>query len=270
MARQQPTPQPTRRRWPALLLGILIGGLGALALVVLVGMPLALQHRADLPLERLYADFAVEAAVRTQAGNAANPVANNPRALETGRNAYTGSCAVCHGATGDGQGRLGPTMYPPASDLRAHDTQEKTDAQLFWITKNGLSFAGMPGFGGQHDDQTIWALVSYMRVLAKGNAGALAIPTATPEQLAMADPTGDAVHQGAALYFAQGCAACHGAVGNAPGDLRLRPNDREAQETIRRGKQGMPAYPTTHLSDGDLQNLIAYMNTFPNTGPARR
>ncbi|MFN8497087.1 MAG: c-type cytochrome [Anaerolineae bacterium] len=230
---------------------------------VFVGMPLALGHRNDLPLERLYGDLAVGIASRSAAA-LPNPVAGNSRALETGRNAYTGSCGVCHGANGDGNGTFGMGLYPPASDLRGHDTQEKTDGQLFWIIKNGLSFAGMPGFADKYDDQTIWAMVAYTRALGNGSAPPAAqIPAPTPEQLAVANPAGDTVGRGAAIYFAQGCQLCHGAVGNAPGQLGLR-DTRELQEAVRQGRRGMPHYSQAHVSDTQLNDLVAYVNTFPS------
>lgn len=234
--------------------------------VLLVGMPFALAHRRDLPLERLYGDLAVELAVRTQAGNAQNPVAQDRRALASGREAYTGSCAVCHGATGDGRGAFGEGLYPPASDLRTHDTQEKSDAQLFWIIKNGLSFAGMPAFGGQYNDQAIWSLVTYTRSLASTGAQALPIPTPTADQLALVDPAGDAAHRGGAVYYAQGCNLCHGPVGNAPGELGLRGGGREAPEAVRRGRPGMPAYGANLITEAELNDLVAYMNTFSGRG----
>ncbi|MFN8484989.1 MAG: c-type cytochrome [Anaerolineae bacterium] len=228
---------------------------------VFVGMPLALGHRNDLPLERLYGDVAVSIASRS-AADLQNPVASNPRALETGRNAYTGSCAVCHGANGDGKGTFGAGLYPPASDLRAHDTQEKTDGQLFWIIKNGLSFAGMPGFGDKYDDQTIWAMVAYTRALGGGNAPPAAqVPPPTTEQLAVANPAGDTVGRGAAVYFGQGCYLCHGAIGNAPGNLALR-NSREAQDAVRQGRRGMPHYGQDYITDAQLNDVVAYINTF--------
>jgi mono/diheme cytochrome c family protein len=61
------------------------------------------------------------------------------------------------------------------------------------------------------------------------------------------------------VYFAQGCQLCHGAVGNAPGDLALREGD---SETIRRGKNGMPAYGTDRISAAQLTDLLAYVRTF--------
>lgn len=256
--------RPRGVNWVLPILGVVGGGIAALILVVTVGMPLALGHRNDLPLEKLYGDIAVGIVVRTQAGSAQNPVGQNPRALEAGRTAYIGSCAVCHGATGDGKGEFGQAIYPPATDLRARDTQEKTDAQLFWIVKNGLSFAGMPGFGTQYNDQGVWSLVAYTRSLGKaqGNNSTLNVPTPTSDQLALADPNGDAKQRGAAIYFAQGCDSCHGAVGNAPGELRLRGGGREASQALRRGRPGMPVYGVDQITDAQLTDLTAYMNTF--------
>ena len=300
-----------------MLLGIVLGVIGTLLVAAVVAAPLVLAHRTDLPLERKYGSGAISIAARLMAGNQANPRANDQRAVFAGREAYTGSCAQCHGATGDGHGVFGLATYPPATDLRAEDTQEKTDAQLFWIIKNGLSFTGMPGFGGQYNDQAIWALVDYVRALANGQQesggtggtggqsgaqpgaaqpaggqpgqaqvgggerrqgeaggqggpvggrgaiGPIAVPTATGDQLAQAQPFGDQVQHGAAVYFAQACDSCHGPVGNAPGDLALGGRSREAQEAIRGGRPGMPAYGPSSISDQDMAALTAYMNTFP-------
>lgn len=242
-----------------------MGGAVALALVVFVGMPFALGHRDLLPLEKLYADMAVSLAVKTQAGSVANPAAQRRGSLEAGRASYIGSCSVCHGPNGDGKGVFGDSIYPPATDLRAHDTQEKSDAELFWIVKNGLSFAGMPGFGNQYRDEDIWNLVTYTRSLGQssGKSG-LEVPPPTGEQLAVANPQGDATQRGAAVYFAEGCHLCHGAVGNAPGELGLR-RSGEAAEAVRRGRRGMPAYGTAKLSDAELADLVAYMDTFSAT-----
>src|SRR5689334_8839129 len=126
----------------SLVIGLIIGGIIALIAIVFIGMPLAIGHRQDLPLERLYGDPAVGIASGLQAGSIANPAADDPRALEAGRLAFTGSCAVCHGVNGDGKGEFGQTLYPPATNLQERDTQEKSDAKLFWIIKNGLSFLG--------------------------------------------------------------------------------------------------------------------------------
>jgi len=228
---------------------------------LVVALPLALPHRQDLPLERVYGDATVSVVSRVLGGDAANPLANDSRALAAGRIEYTGSCAVCHGARGDGRGVFGPTTYPDATDFTTEAAKGKTDAQLFWIVKNGLGFTGMPAFGGQYKDADIWAMVAYLRHLQSGSASALAIPEPSLAQLAAADPSVSRQARGAAIYFALGCHLCHGPEGDAPGELSIR--GRIETEIVRRGSdRGMPAYGTNQLSDADLADLETYLLRF--------
>lgn len=251
-------PFPTSPR--PIVLAALLSVVITLGVVLVIGGPLVLMHRQDLPLETKYGSAVVSIAARLQSGNASNPLAGDRRAVLAGRDAYTGSCATCHGVDGKGNGVYGQATYPPATDLTTENAREKTDAELFWITKHGLSFTGMPGFGSQYSDQDVWSLVSYLRTLQSGQSQPVQVPQTTKAQLAQADPRGDALQRGAAVYFAQGCADCHGAVGNAPANLRLR----GAGETgaIRRGRPGMPAYGPDQISNSQLADLEAYMATF--------
>jgi mono/diheme cytochrome c family protein len=242
---------------------VLLGLVGAL-----LGGPIALAHHHDLPLEHTFGSAAVGSAAKLFAGSAQNPIANNPRAAAQGRSTYIGACAQCHGADGTGQGIFGQLTYPPAADLTSEDVNEKSDAALFWIVKYGLSFTGMPGFGGQYADQDIWALVSYVRTMHPGQASENSVPAPPAEQLAFADPAGNTANRGAAVYFAQGCASCHSPVGNAPGELGLRQTStNELTSTLRRGRSGMPAYNASLLSDTDVSNKVAYMGTFAPQAP---
>ena len=233
--------------------------MAALLLVLVVALPFALTHRQDLPLERVYADVAVSLVSRILGGDAPNPVVNDQRALASGRAAYTGSCAVCHGAKGDGRGVFGRTTYPDATDLTG--VKNKSDAQLFWIVKNGLGFTAMPAFGGQYKDADIWAIVAYIRALQRGTASALAIPEPSLAQLAAADPTGSRQTRGAAIYFALGCHLCHGPEGDAPGDLSI--HGRIETDVVRKGDdRGMPAYRQDIISDAELADLETYLLRF--------
>ena len=235
------------------------GAVAALLLVLVVALPFALTHRQDLPLERVYADVAVSLVSRILGGDAPNPDVNDQRALASGRAAYTGSCAVCHGAKGDGRGVFGRTTYPDATDLTG--VKNKSDAQLFWIVKNGLGFTAMPAFGGQYKDADIWAIVAYIRALQRGTASALAIPEPSLAQLAAADPTGSRQTRGAAIYFALGCHLCHGPEGDAPGDLSI--HGRIETDVVRKGDdRGMPAYGQDIISDAELADLETYLLRF--------
>ncbi len=286
----------------SLLLAVAIGVLGTIVVGIVVVGPLIVAKRGDLPLERAYGDFAVSLASRFGGANQQNPVAQNGRALAAGRDAYTGSCAVCHGATGDGRGVFGTATYPNATDLTSRDAAEKSDGQTFWIIKNGLSFTGMPGFADQYSDQDIWSLVTYVRALqnpsgapagsqgsapgspgpngqppqARGGGGGrgaqfqlgpINVPAPTTAQLDRADPmSSDPAARGAAVYFAQGCQTCHGAVGDAPANLRLgRGGGPDAARTIRQGRPGMPAYTQAQLTDRELADLQAYLATIGST-----
>src|SRR5579864_6220441 len=263
---REQAPPTARDKMPLrpLIVAALAGGAVVAGIIAIVGAPLLLVHRQDLPLEQQYGHFMIGVAARVLAGNATNPVANNPRAIAPGRDAYTGSCAECHGSNGDGKGIFGASTYPPATDLTSHDVAEKSDAELFWITKNGLSFTAMPGFGDQYSDQDIWNIVAYMRAIQNGQTAAVNVPAPTFAQLQAADPNGDAAARGAAVYFAQGCQSCHGPVGDAPANLALRGGGETG--AIRRGRPGMPAYGTDRISDAQLADLQAYMRTFSGSG----
>lgn len=241
-----------------------IGAVATLILVLVAALPLALTHRQDLPLERVYGDAAVSAISRVLGGDATNPLANDRRALDTGRIEYTGSCAVCHGAKGDGRGAFGPTTYPDATDFTTEAAKGKTDAQLFWIVKNGLGFTAMPAFAGQYKDNDIWAMVAYIRALQRGGTTALAVPAPSSAQLLAADPTQGRQTRGAAIYYALGCHLCHGPEGDAQGELSIR--GRIETEIVRRGSdRGMPAYSRDMISDADLADLETYLLRFAAT-----
>ena len=230
-------------------------------LMLLIAPRLLLTHRQEFPLERAYGAAMVSLVSRLQAGDAANPLANDPRAIPVGRNAYTGQCSLCHGPSGDGRGGFGALTYPDAADLTASKTVSKTDAQLFWITKNGLGFTAMPAFDGVFKDEQIWALVSYIRALQRGKAEPLPVPVPAERHLAQADPFGDSVARGAAVYFAQGCHRCHGPEADGPGQLAIR--GRIGMGVVRAGDPaGMPQFGVDRISPAELADLEAFLLRF--------
>jgi len=262
----------------SLILGIIVGVVGV-AIVGALLAPSFLRHRGDWPGERAAAEVAKELAIPRDASSLQSPKSlTDRRTLNEGRQAYTGSCASCHGPAGDGKGLFGAALYPDATDLRGQDTQEKSDGQLFWIIKNGLSFGGMPAFGDLYPDDTIWSMVGFIRALAQNPTAVrpLPIPSPTTDDLAFADPHAqDAAARGAAAFMAKGCVGCHGPRGNAPGDLTIGP-DRDSmasladfQQQLQKPDPAMPVYYPNQVSDAEVQDLYAYVQTF-NRRPARR
>ena len=267
----------SRLRWVLLPAGVGLGLLLALLVGGLLVPPLALLHRQAGTLETFYGKAIVAFVARLSSGpTPAIPVAASlqdearqdpqstpPQLLaNAGRNAYTGSCAQCHGAPGDGKGPFGQATFPPAADLTSKDATDKTDAELFWIIKNGLAFTAMPGFGDDYHDADLLALVSYVRSLQAGSAQPAIVPTPTVQQLSFADGHGDAVQRGAAVYFAQGCQQCHGGFGEAPDELGLQ-DVSSAADVIRQGRPGMPRFRPDKLPDAQLADLVRYLEDGP-------
>jgi cytochrome c553 len=84
---------------------------------------------------------------------------------------YEMMCRTCHGAPGK---KPDPwRLYPPAPDLAdALRVTKWSDAEVFWIIKNGIKDTGMSAYGASHDDDDLWALTAFVRQLQ----------TITPEQ----------------------------------------------------------------------------------------
>jgi mono/diheme cytochrome c family protein len=261
-----------RRGYPmgTLVLGLILGGLlvgGAVGFVAVT----SLQRRSDLPLEQVFAGFAKEMAIPSSAKSLAPPgPLDDRRVLSRGREAYNGSCSVCHGADGNGQGRFGVAMYPPPSDLRTAAVQSRSDGQIYWVVKHGISFIGMPAFGEQYGDEALWAVVAYVRALGRGDAPTGNVtPQPTDEQLAVAHPfAAEADQRGAAVFFEQGCYMCHGPRGDAAGNLALRPTKRSLANldtftrNLREPPVGMPRFRENRVDQREASDLLSYIQTF--------
>jgi hypothetical protein len=39
------------------------------------------------------------------------------------------------------------------------------DAQLFWVIKNGIKMTGMPAFGPTHEEDELWGVVGFVKIL---------------------------------------------------------------------------------------------------------
>lgn len=72
---------------------------------------------------------------------------------------------MCHGEDGRTPTVTGISLYPPAPALNAAPVQAYSDAEIFWVIKNGIRLTGMPGYARTHPDREIWNLVRYVRSL---------------------------------------------------------------------------------------------------------
>lgn len=121
-------------------------------------------------LEAWLARHARRLATDPRARGLKNPVPATALSLAEARDHYADHCAICHANDGSGQTTIGQNLYPPAPDMRQRGTQELTEGEIFQIIRNGIRFTGMPGWGGQ--DEENWKLVLFIRHL----------PQLTPEE----------------------------------------------------------------------------------------
>jgi len=92
-----------------------------------------------------------------------NPLENNERILNAGKQIFDQLCAVCHGKTGKGDGVTAATLKPKPADLSDKTVQAQTDGALYWKISEGRP--PMPPFKSQLNEKQVWALVTYIRSL---------------------------------------------------------------------------------------------------------
>jgi len=74
------------------------------------------------------------------------------------------ACKMCHGAEGDGAGKLGAALKPKPRNFACAETMKKVSAgQMFHIIKNGSKGTGMVAHKKTLKDKQIWDVVKYIR-----------------------------------------------------------------------------------------------------------
>lgn len=106
----------------------------------------------------------VEHAVRRSAAEISPPPGlDDPALMAEGAHHYFPMCEGCHAGPGVDPSELAEGLYPPPPSL--HEEEEWSDAELFWIVKNGIKASGMPAYGGSHSDEELWGIVAFARTL---------------------------------------------------------------------------------------------------------
>jgi mono/diheme cytochrome c family protein len=99
------------------------------------------------------------------ANNLTNPLKNIAKASREGRNIFETQCFTCHGSNGNGDGPVAVSLNPKPANLTSSKVQEQSDSAIFWKITNGN--APMPSFKHTLSETQRWALVDYLRTLAK-------------------------------------------------------------------------------------------------------
>ena len=113
-----------------------------------------------------------EASVRRHARAIEVPKLDGPSRVENGFRIFREQCAMCHTPPGGQTTWMSQGLNPEAPPL-AELAGDMTDAELFWVTENGIRFTGMPAWAPSHNEQDLWDVVAFMRKSANMTAADL-------------------------------------------------------------------------------------------------
>lgn len=104
--------------------------------------------------------FAHEWMAPDQAAERNNPIAATPESVAQGRELFAGSCAYCHGESGQGMAaeQAGLAKTPP--DLRK-SLQRHSAGDFFWKVQNGRG--DMPSFKKSLKEEEIWHIINFLQ-----------------------------------------------------------------------------------------------------------
>jgi mono/diheme cytochrome c family protein len=102
--------------------------------------------------------------IRARAKDIVVPVITESAQIHRGLALYRDLCALCHGAPGISPTQIGVGILPTPPFLAAQG-RDWSPAELYWVIKHGLKFAGMPSFGLKLNEPELWALVAFLTQL---------------------------------------------------------------------------------------------------------
>ncbi len=102
-----------------------------------------------------------------------NPISLTKESSAIGKTLYLNYCANCHGARGDGNGKLAPNLIPhPRTLVVVKSWGEKpfidylSDARLYDSITNGVPGTSMLPWIGVFSDEQRWHIINYLRARA--------------------------------------------------------------------------------------------------------
>lgn len=108
----------------------------------------------------------MENSVERHAASIKAPAVIDDNMLAEGFHHFREMCTICHGAPGVRQSEIGEGLRPAPPDL-AKAAPDMSDAEIYWITKNGIRMTGMPSFGKTHSERELWGIGAVVRKLPK-------------------------------------------------------------------------------------------------------
>jgi mono/diheme cytochrome c family protein len=91
------------------------------------------------------------------------PLPLTPQLLQRGRERYEIYCAVCHGASGDGQGEVVHRGYPAPPTYHSERLRNAPIGHFYDVITNG--YGVMYSYASRVEPEDRWAIATYIRAL---------------------------------------------------------------------------------------------------------
>ena len=150
--------------------------------------------------------------IRSRARDIAVPDLSQPAAIARGLVLFDKNCVLCHGAPGVPPDDFAKGLEPAAPPL-AQTAREWPVQDIYWAIRHGIKMTAMPAWEYRMDDDDLWAMVAFLRVLptlspaeyrAMAEAG-----SATGEQARDAPPRPGDPERGKIAFHQYACNMCH-------------------------------------------------------------
>lgn len=144
--------------------GTLLAALAVWLLTVYTGAYNVAATDPHTDVVRWTLDTTMHRSVEDRSSDITPPEQVSGEALSTGATIYANTCAHCHGAPGVERPPWATNMRPQPPRL-THAAAEWEAREVFWIVKHGIKMTGMPAFGPEHGDETLWGVAAFVKRL---------------------------------------------------------------------------------------------------------
>ena len=106
-----------------------------------------------------------ERSISTHSRGITPPPSKDPKLIDIGFRNYHAMCRLCHNAPGFSRTETAQGLNPAPPDFTRKDVTMRSDAQVYWIVKNGMKMTGMPAFGSTHSEDELLGTVMFVKRL---------------------------------------------------------------------------------------------------------
>lgn len=172
-----------------------------------------------------FLEMAMRNSIETHAMFIDAPDLNDMALIQRGAGHYEDGCAPCHGAPDATRNPISRHMLP-APPFLPDTVGEWTPEQLYWITRHGIKYAGMPAWPAQRREDEPWAVAAFLRRLDGMDAAEYrrlafgeetAATTAEADTRSTMDELAGDEPEGPIAETLRSCARCHGSDGTGRG-----------------------------------------------------